>query len=98
MSAPMAHRMRRRRRPGRFGFRLVALEPMTWPTAVGRSLLAALRSANEVAMDEALMGLQRVKLRAARLASQFCNGGQRKSGDVLGNFGDLGLADFEVGI
>jgi hypothetical protein len=30
---------------------------MAWPIAVGRSLLAALRSANEVAMDEALMEL-----------------------------------------
>jgi hypothetical protein len=34
----------------------------------------------------------------ARLAGQSCNGGQRKAGDVLGNFGDLRLADFKVGI
>jgi hypothetical protein len=111
MTAPITSIRRRRRLVGwsaRFAL-LAGGRAATWfrgivfsltrvSSAVGRSLLAALRSANEVATDEALMGLQRAKLRAARLASQFCNGSQRKSGDVLGNFGDLGVADFEVGI
>ena len=44
------------------------------------------------------MGLSASGLRAARLSSQFCDGGQRKSSDVLGNLGDLGLAEFEVEI
>jgi hypothetical protein len=56
---------------------------MTWPTAVDRSLLAALGSANEVAMDEALMELSGLKVKSGGLGGSVLQWRRAKIAAVL---------------
>jgi hypothetical protein len=97
LDKPMVKSIRSRRRD-RFNFRFSAIGQATRPSAAVGSRSTTLRSTVELTVDEALIGAQRVKLSAARLASKFRNGGQRKSRDVIGYFPDFGTTNLEFGI
>src|ERR1700745_346275 len=91
-SAPSAEKRNRRRRDR---FALGSAIP-AWPAVTGRFGLAALRCAGVAVTEVALMGAPYFGLHAASLAGQVRDSGERKAGDVVGNFFDLSLADFKI--